>query len=240
MIVPEIHRLAALDNAALCAAMWRAHGLGVERGAGCVACAGTPPRFYPNVVTVDPTADARSQRAWIATRAAHAGGAFFVKDSYRALALDVLGFEPLIEAQRIHRPAGVATAATQLDWRAVTDAAALEHWETAWSGGGGVDEPRLFLPAFLADPDVTMLAGWADGAIAAGCIVTVTGAEAGLSNVFGDAREAIGAAAAAFSGHDLVGYEDGEALAAALEAGFRTIGELVVWKRPSQISDNLP
>ena len=46
--------------------------------------------------------------------------------------------------------------------------------------------------------------------------------------------------AAAVSGHDLVGYENGEALAAALKAGFQTVGELVVWKRPSIISDNLP
>jgi hypothetical protein len=238
MIVPEIHRLAAIDNAALCAAMWRAHGLGVEHGAGCVACAGTPPRFYPDVVTVDPAADPRDQLAWIARRTERAEGAFFVKDSYRALALDDLSFEQLIEAQWIHRPVGLPAAATRLDWRAVSDAAALADWETAW--GGGVGEPPLFLPAFLSEPDVTMLAGWADGAIVAGCIVTLTGAVAGVSNVFGDAREALGAVAAASDGRDLVGYENSDALAAALEAGFRTVGGLVVWKRPSIISDNLP
>jgi hypothetical protein len=58
--------MAALDNAALCAAMWRAHGLGVERVDGCVACSGTRPRFYPNVVTVDPKVDPQDRMRLIA------------------------------------------------------------------------------------------------------------------------------------------------------------------------------
>jgi hypothetical protein len=63
MNVSEIHRMAALDDTALCAAMWRAHGLGLERVDGCVACLGTRPRFYPNVVTVDPKADPQDSDA---------------------------------------------------------------------------------------------------------------------------------------------------------------------------------
>jgi hypothetical protein len=54
---------------------------------------------------------------------------------------------------------------------------------------------------------------------------------AGISNVFGDAFEAIGAAVTAFPDFDLVGYENGEALTIALEAGFQSVGDLVVWKR---------
>jgi hypothetical protein len=85
-------------------------------------------------------------------------------------------------------------------------------------------------------PGITMLAGRADSAIVAGCIITTTGTVAGLSNVFGDALEAISAATTTFSGRDLVGYENGDALAAAVEAGFRTVGDLVVWKRPERPS----
>jgi len=229
MNVSEIHRLAALDNAALCAAMWRAHGLRAEHADGCVACSGTPPRFYPNVVTVDPTTDPQDQVRFIAESAGRTSGGFFVKDSYRALALDSLGFEPLFDARWIHRAAGFVAGVTRLNWRSVTDAEDLGAWEAAW--GGSADEP-LFLPAFLASVEVTILAGWADNTITAGCVVTATGAVAGLSNVFGDAFEAIAAAATAFSGFDLVGYENGDALAAALDAGFETVGELVVWKRP--------
>jgi hypothetical protein len=226
--------MAALDNATLCASMWRAHGLGVEHVDGCVACSGTPPRFYANVVTVDPKVDPRDQMRLIAERTERASGAFFVKDSYRTLALDSLGFEPLFDARWIHRAAGLAADAMRLDWAPVTGSEELGAWETAWSRSA--DEPPLFLPAFLAMPGITMLAGRADSAIVAGCIITTTGTVAGLSNVFGDALEAISAATTTFSGRDLVGYENGDALAAAVEAGFRTVGDLVVWKRPERPS----
>jgi hypothetical protein len=208
--------------------MWRTHGLGAEQVNGCVACSGTPPRFYPNVVTVDPTIDAQDQMRFIVERAERASGAFFVKDSYRALALDRFDFEPLFEARWIHRPAGLDTGATRLDWRPVTDAAELSAWEGAWSGSA--EEPPLFLPSFLMEPGVTMLAGWADSAIVGGCIIMATGAVAGLSNVFGDISETIRVAARMFSSRDLVGYENGEALAAALKSGFETVGDLVVWR----------
>jgi hypothetical protein len=230
MNVSEIHRAAVLDNAALCAAMWRAHGLGVDCISGCVACSGRAPPFYPNVVTVDPEVDAREQMRSIAERAERASGAFFVKDSYRALSLDRFGFEPLFKARWIHRTAGLGASATRLDWRPVTDPAQLGAWEAAW--GGSAEEPALFLPAFLAQPGVTVLAGSANSRIAAGCIVTTTGGVAGLSNVFGNALEAISAAVMMFPRREFVGYEDGEALVAALEAGFQTVGDLVVWKRP--------
>ena len=228
--VSEIHRTAALDNAALCAAMWRAHRLGVERVNGCFACSGTPPRFYPNVVTVDPTVDAQDQMRSIVERADRASGAFCVKDSYRTLALESVGFEPLFEARWIHRACGKGAGATRLEWRPVKGAGELIAWEAAWRGSA--DEPPLFLPAFLAEPGVKILAGWADSAIVAGCVITATGAVAGLSNVFGDAPEAIRVAAKTFSDRDLVGYENGDALATALEAGFEAVGDLVVWKRP--------
>ena len=222
--------MAALDNAALCAAMWRAHGLGVERVNGCVTCSGTPPRFFPNVVTVDPGIDPQDQMRFITQHAERASGAFFVKDSYRALALNSLGFEPLFDARWIHPAAGLAAATTRLNWHPVTDAEELGAWEAAWSGSA--ENPPLFLPAFLAEPGVTMLAGRADRAIVAGCIITATGAVAGISNVFGNALEAISAAAMTFSDRDLVGYGNGDSLAAALEAGFQMVGDLVVWKHP--------
>ena len=221
--------MAALDNAALCAAMWRTHGLGVERAEGCLACSGTPPRFYPHIVTVDPKVDPQDQMRFICERTERASGAFFVKDSYRSLALDSLGFEPLFEARWIHRAADLAADAIRLDWAPVTGLEELGAWEAAWRGSA--DEPPLFLPTFLATPGITMLAGRAGSAVVAGCIITATGAVVGLSNVFGDALEAISAATMTSDGRDLVGYENGDALAAALEAGFRTVGDLVVWNR---------
>lgn len=99
----------------------------------------------------------------------------------------------------------------------------------AWSAGA--DQPPLFLPGFLAGRAVTILAGWADGEIEAGCVITLAGGVAGISNVVGGAPETIGAAATMFSDFDLVGYESGDALAAALDAGFQVAGDLMVWQR---------
>ncbi len=225
--VSDIHRLAALDNAALCQAMWRAHGLGVERGDGFLAGSGTPPRFYPNVVTIEPETSTQALMRDLAERTSRAPGPFSVKDSFRALALDSLGFRPLFEANWIHRSAALAAGATRLDWRVVSGGAELGDWEGAWSGGAR--EPALFTPAFLATPSVTMLAGRAEGEIVAGCVITVGADVLGLSNVFGEAAEAINAAATAFPHRDLVGYERGEALAETLAAGFKVAGDLVVW-----------
>jgi hypothetical protein len=42
----------------------------------------------------------------------------------------------------------------------------------------------------------------------------------------------IASAAARFPGLPLVGYERGADLAHALDAGFTTIGPLIVWQRP--------
>ena len=229
MTVSELRQAAVLDNAALCTAMWRAHGLRVERVGGCVACSDTPPPLYPNVITVDPTVAVRDQLRFIVDRSQRTSGSFVVKDSYRALPLGDAGFEPLFAAGWIHRPVRATDYRTRLDWRPVEDAADLIAWEKAWSGG--LDQPSTFLPAFRDDPGVTILAGWADSAIEAGCIVTTTGAVAGLSNIFGDAREAIAVATNRSPDRDLVGYETGDALETALRAGFKVVGDLVIWRR---------
>ena len=224
----RVQRLAALDNATLCEAMWRSHGLNVEEGPGCVSCQGHAPRFYPNLVTIDPDASPDDQLSWIVQRAAHGG--FVVKDSFRALPLARHGFEPLFEATWIHRPKDAARPGTRLSWSSVADDGALMSWETAWSGGSG--GPPLFLGGFLRDPRVTLLAGRDDsGGVVAGCILTKGAQVAGLSNVFGDWPEVVGAAVRAAAGQPLVGYERGDDLLAATQAGFHRVGELTVWKR---------
>lgn len=193
-------------------------------------CVGAPPRFYPNAVTVDPDVGAEVQTRFLAERADRVPGGFAVKDSFSALALDHLGFAPFLEAQWIHRPASLETAATRLTWTPVTTAEKLRAWEAAWRADA--NELPLFLPGFLASPEIAVLAGCAKHGIAAGCILSETVSVVGLSNVFGDTADAIRAAAIAAARRDLVGYEKGDALSAALAAGFHTVGGLVVWVRP--------
>jgi hypothetical protein len=81
-----------------------------------------------------------------------------------------------------------------------------------------------------------VLAGYDGDRIVAGAIANRSVNVIGLSNVFGAAGEldsawAAGAAAAATLWGDLltVGYDSGDALHAAHNAGFESIGELVVW-----------
>jgi hypothetical protein len=230
MIVSEFHKKAALDNAVLCAAIWRAHGLGVEQIGGCSVCSGTPPRFYPNIVTTDPSADVENQRRLISERAEATSGEFYVKDSYQTLALDRLGFKPLFDASWIHRIAGKKFGETRLEWRRVMDPNdELRAWENAWSNKE-IQSP-IFRPAFLSVPGITILAGRANGAIIAGCVVTAEGTTAGVSNVFGEPSEVLNGVAELFSAYDLVGYENGEALAAFQEQGFTVVGGLTVWAR---------
>jgi hypothetical protein len=232
MKVSDHHRLAALDNAELCAAMWHAHGHTVEETHGLIACSGTAPRLYPNVVTVDPGFSPADQTRLIGERARTSSGAYFVKDSFDVLELDEIGFEPLFRASWIRRRSVHSAADPHLEWRIVTDPVEeLESWEQAWSQG--TIAPRLFVPEFLTSPGVSVLAGRTKGRIVAGCIVTSLGPVVGISNVFGAAPQAIRAAAHAFKGRDLVGYEQGEALAEALAEGFEITGSLTVWHLPS-------
>ncbi|HWA63021.1 MAG TPA: hypothetical protein VG939_16695 [Caulobacteraceae bacterium] len=224
----DLQRQAALNNAAWCLAMWRAHGLNAQRQHGMVMCEGAPPRFYPNAVTIDPDADVAAQIEWLGKLAAAApAGGVAVKDSFAALDLAGAGYRPLFEAQWIARDPGAA-ASPGLDWRLVELADDLLAWEVAWAGGEAT-EPRVFPPALLGDTGTGVMAGFDGEALVAGCVLSPTGPVVGLTNVFGDFAEAAAVAASMFPDRTLVGYERGDDLAAALAAGFRAVGPLTVW-----------
>jgi hypothetical protein len=222
----ELQKEAALNNAAWCLAMWRAHGLTAQREAGMVMCEGAPPRFYPNAVTVDPTADPAAQAAWLQRLAAAAPNAgVTVKDSFSML--DLPGWRVLFDAQWIARSPAAAPP-PRLDWRLVELADDLLAWEVAWAGGEVMGEP-IFAPALLGDTGAGVMAGWDGDRLAAGCVLSPTGPVVGLSNVFGDYGEAVSVAASMFPTKTLVGYERGDDLAQAQGAGFETIGPLRIW-----------
>ncbi|MFX8879564.1 hypothetical protein ABTM72_19500, partial [Acinetobacter baumannii] len=85
---------------------------------------------------------------------------WFVKDSFNALRLDTLGFEPLFDAEWITAPSTDTHAGLQPDQRrtVVRDEATLSAWEQSWARAGGAaapgDLPRVFKPALLADDDI--------------------------------------------------------------------------------------
>ena len=236
---------AARNNALWCDAVGRAHGaVGVFHDALWLSF-GDMPRFYPNAVTLTPDG-AAEQMAHIAELAA-ARARFAVKGSFANLDLRPLDCAVLFEATWLARPGDAPPPpATGDQWTIVGDAAELALWEGAWAGlPPGLSWPgpeHIFPAALLAEPGVVFLAGRRNGKLVAGAVLNETGPVVGLSNVFtalfapaGAAAECyIGAVALAgqlFPGRPLVGYERGDDLTLARQAGFQPIGKLRVWAR---------
>jgi hypothetical protein len=236
---------AALNNAEWCDAMCRAHGLpGVFTSRVWTNPVRTPP-FYPDAVTLSPDATPDDVLSAI-----DAGPGASVKDSFAVLDLREAGFEVLMDATWIHRPAGPAAAGGGVTWQVVQDMDTLRAWELACFDG----EPQgLFTAPLLAEQGIAILAGVLSGVadadmgdIVCGFVLNATLGRAenpanhlgddtvGVSNVFArpgplDAAWAgtIAQAAALFPGRSLVGYESDPAPAA--EHGFTAAGPLRIW-----------
>jgi hypothetical protein len=208
--------------------MCRAHGVASVVEGEVWAAARRTPALYPDAVTLGPGVDTKALVARIDTASTGAS----VKDSFADLDLTGAGFRVLFEAEWIHRAAGVPVAAPDLAWEVVRDPDALRDWALAWDGGGG--DADLFRPGVLDDPETFVLAGRsADGRVAGGAVASLGADVVGVSNVFGPPHAAwplvLHAVGRLFPALPVVGYEQGDDLAAALRHGFETAGPLRVW-----------
>lgn len=229
---------AAHNNARWCDAVCRAHGGDTAFGAGAWFNRRASPPYYPNLVTLDPQA-----RGVPALAAIPGEGELGVKDSFARLDFSSEGFAPLFDAQWIWRPPTPPTGtARTLRWSVALDKPALAAWEAAWWQGvqAGAPPLRLFPPALLAEPGLRFLMGYRpDGGLSAGCALLQGDGVAGLTCIFhrqGDPAivhaELVAAAQALCPGDALVGYESGDDLRMAEEAGgFTPVGPLRVWLR---------
>lgn len=248
--------LAAHNNACWCSALCAAHGdAGAWHHAAWLRRTAAPP-YYPNLVTLDPAADAAALAPLLA--ALPAGVVCGVKDSFARLDLQGHGFQVLFESQWQWRDAGApASAATPpapdgsaLDWRAVDHPAALAAWEAAWwthAEPGAAPAPRLFPDALLQRPDLRFVAGHDGDRLVAGGVWSrsqAAGAPAvlGLACCFGgrgadpSVRAALVAAAERWCpGLPQVGYESGNAAVQARACGFAPVGALRVWLRTTDV-----
>jgi hypothetical protein len=220
---------AARNNAEWCAAVSRAHGVTGTFGPQAWSAPTRTPPYYPDAVTLLPGADPSALAAGVDTAVPGAT----VKDSFADLDLAPEGFEVLFEAQWIQRPAGPPPAVPELAWRTVADAAALLDWASAWDDGAG--HADLFRPALLDDPHTRVIAVLdPEGGTAGGAVATRGGGVAGVSNVFARGGAPVWPAVLdavhrLFPGLPVVGYEQGEDLAAAARHGLRALGPLRVW-----------
>ncbi|MFC5956517.1 hypothetical protein ACFP51_19180 [Streptomyces pratens] len=224
-------RAAAHNNAEWCAAMSRSHGLAGEFGAQAWAAPSRTPLYYPDAVTLVPNADRTALAARIDTTAPGAS----IKDSFADLDLAEVGFQLLFEAQWIHRPASTPAPASELDWNVAGDPDTLRAWALAWDDGDG--NADLFRPELLDDPATWVLAGQsADGRVIAGAVASLSDHVVGISNVFtvGGGPDAawpvvLDAVNWLFPTLPVVGYEQGDDLAAAIRHGFEPVGPLRIW-----------
>lgn len=181
------------------------------------------PRFYPNVVTLQPgKAVLGEQREAVdILLKSNLPGRWSVKDSFRTLDLSRLGFEVLFEARWIRNVMPVARSSSDIVWQRETQ-------ETARGAAG--------LP--FDDPDFAMFTGRRGFQVVAGGMLYRAGGVVGLSNVVADATDARAVwrslallAARTFPRLPLVGYESGDELEAARDAGFETGDKLRIWVR---------
>ena len=234
----ERARRAAHNNARWCNAVCNAHGGDTAFGASAWFNRRPSPPYYPNLVTLDPHAFGVPELAAIP-----AEGVLAVKDSFARLDLGNLEFGPLFDAQWIWRePQPAAPSASGWSWSTAGDETAVARWEAAWWRGVQEGPPplRLFPPSLLDKPGLAFLLGHSpEGALEAGAALMQGNGVVGLACVFlppGQGRAAVyaellQAAQAAGPRDALVGYESGEDLRLAEEAGFTPVGPLRVWLR---------
>ncbi|MGI8484897.1 MAG: hypothetical protein ACR2OU_11625 [Thermomicrobiales bacterium] len=219
------------NNAAWCAAVCATHGISSTMESGIWIAEGSPPRYYPDAITLNPEITAEQVAAIIAGRN---GGS--IKDSVATLDLAPHGFELLFTANwiAIDSPPPAAQGST---WDVISSAEGAQRWRDAQ---GDADSIRDEL---IDDPNVALVMGCVGDGDLAGAIAYRSDSAVGISNVFNSGSNQVSAwqavaanVASTFPGLPIVGYEQGEDLMAAIAAGFTEIGPLRVWVRKSSVA----
>ncbi len=219
-------RAAACNNAEWCAAVCRSHGIGSRFTEDAWICDGSPPPFYPSLVSLDDD-PVRLTQAILAHRRS-AGDGWAVKDSFGELDAGATR-EKLFDAVWYARPPGPCSAASGKTAQ-VTSAAELVRWAAAW-GETPANAP-IFVPRILAEPGVAF---WHDGEHRAGLVAYRSGGGSnmvGISNMFGDGEARDGCIASLnerYPGCTAAGYGPEDEAASLARLGFRAIGPLAVW-----------
>jgi hypothetical protein len=203
------------------------HGVGSILADGVWSARESPPPLHSDAVVVerDVTADRVLDR--LAGRE-HCG----VKDSFATMDLSGAGMDLLFSATWIHLAARrPRQRAAPTGWAPVTTTSELADWTAQH------DTSEVLLPPLLRRGHFRILAKRAGDRIVGGAVARLGSGAVDVSNVHAVPGRAIDWAELAavvdgyFPGRPLVGYERGDALAAALDGGFTPVGELRVWVR---------
>lgn len=206
-----------MNNARWCDAVCRAHGNPGRFLLHSWVNAQTVPRFYPNVVTLQPGKPALAeQRETIdLLTKSNLPGRWSVKDSFCTLDLSRQGFEVLFEARWIRNVMPLPGPSSDIVWQR--------------EAKGAADLP-------FDDPNFAMFTGRRGFETVAGGMFYRAEGVVGLSNVVASAADARGVwralallAAQTFPRLPLVGYESGDDLDAARDAGYEVGDRLRIW-----------
>jgi hypothetical protein len=237
---------AARNNAVWCDLVSKAHGGETLFSAAVWWNRRQSPPYYPNAITLDPTAAPAGVLSTIEELiASPALAEFTVKDSFCALELTRLNFSQLFEASWILKaPAQPLTSVLPVRWAIAHSPGDLAVWEAAWwrsaSPGDSAPKPVLFPAALLAAPGAAFLAGYLEDHLIAGCVLALSDDVVGLSCSFHETADPVSAESDLVSeihrlhpNRSIVSYESGERLRVAQLCGFAPVGTLRVWLRPS-------
>jgi hypothetical protein len=197
------------------------HGTASMLADGLWSALGPPPPLHSAAVTVEDNVSA--ERVLERLAQGPVGG---VKDSFSTVDLGAAGWELLFEATWLHLPAPDVPATAPAGWQEVRDVPGLQRWTS------GHDTAQVLLPGLLRSAHFRVLAKVEDERVVAGAVARLGSGIVDLSNVHGDGldwSELVGTVACIFPGRPLVGYEQGNDLAAALTSGFSAVGPLRVW-----------
>jgi hypothetical protein len=221
--------MAALNNADWYAMMFDVHGLRYHRSEIAFLALDTPPPHHSWMTTLDPTA----QRALLELISQHLDRpGFGLKDALHCLELRAHGLTEHFSATWIW--ADTLQPASTTGWTRITSANDLLRWEAAWKDGGSPSDQRQLQAVILGRPEVHIWERTMADGFDAGAVANLSSDCVGLSNCFG--RGAFPAAATLCAelpqGLPVVGYERGDDLSVALDAGFAATGLLRIWGNP--------
>ena len=231
----------ALNNAAWCDIVCRAHGLATNFSANAWECHSPAPPLYPNLVTLSPGGvDAQLGRVReLGSSVGKRGWA--VKDSFNSLDLASEGFEVLFDAMWVHGDVEVDVVSSGLELAAsrVASREGLVAWEAGWRGDEGAalgGSLGIFPPLLLKDARVAFVAVSDGHDLVGGVIANRAAGVVGVTNMFcrrGPERHVAAVCMAEVSalwpGLPVVGYASGEELATLRSLGLKDAGEVRVW-----------
>lgn len=202
------------------------HGIGSVLESGLWSSLDEPPPWHSDAVVVEPTVTADQILARLQDRP-HAA----VKDSFSRVDLSDEGWNLLFDATWIYRAGARSGTSDERGWRAVTSAEELSVWNQRH------DTTGVLLPGLLRRAHLRVLAKYAGDEMVGGAAARLSGGVVEVSNMHVSAGHRLDwaglvrAIGRLFPDRPLVGYERGDSLQLALQAGFVPTGDLRVWAR---------